>query len=402
MVEYANVHFALESLREEAAQLGREGPRVLILGPDDAGKTALAKILTGYATRVGKQPLVVNVDPNEGMLSVPGTLSVAAFKTLIDVEEGWGSSPMSGPSAVPVKLPLVYSYALADPSAEDGNIYHPVVSKVALAASGRLAEDPEARHTGLIVDTPGSIINPRSGYSTIQHLVSEFGISTILVLGSERLSSDMQRRFHGKPSSARSSSASGETISVIRLTKSGGCVDRDIGFMKAIRAAQVRAYFYGTPNLSAGVALSPRQLLVDFSDVAVYRLLAAAKQDPYSTSDGATDMFLPGGMDPDLGDAHASSSANGGTLSALRPGRIYERLTRPVPAMQNCVLAVMNVEPEPAEEEDIRDASVMGFLYVVDVDESRARMTVLAPVAGRIPQRAIVWGGWPEEIVGMA
>lgn len=401
MVEYANVHFALEALREEAAQTGREGPRVLILGPEDAGKTALAKMLTGYATRVGKQPLVVNLDPNEGMLSVAGTLSAAAFKTLIDVEEGWGSSPMSGPSAVPVKLPLVYSYALPDPSVEDGAIFHPVVSKLALAVSGRLAEDPEARYAGLIADTPSSTSNPRSGYSTIQHVVSEFSISVILVLGSERLSSDMQRRFHGKPSSSRSSSAAGETVSVIRLSRSGGCVDRDPGFMKAFRAAQVRAYFYGTPKLSASIALSPRQLQVDFSSVAVYRLIAAATRAQSSTNDGAADMFLPGGMDPLAGDAHAPST-NGGTFSSQRKGRIFERLSQPVAAMQNCVLTVMNVEPEPTEEEDIRDASVMGFLYVVDVDEARARVTVLAPVAGRIPQRAIIWGGWPEEIVGLA
>lgn len=423
MVEYVNVHFALEALREEAKQIGKEGPRVLILGPDDSGKTSLAKTLTGYATRVGNQPLVTNLDPSEGMLSIPGSLSAAAFKTLIDVEEGWGSSPMSGPSAVPVKLPLVYSYTLPDPSAQDGVIYNSVVSKLALAVSGRLAEDPEARSAGLIVDTSGSISNPRGGsasssYSTIQHIVSEFAISVILILGSERLSSDITRRFHAKPSSKPSSSTgpaavSSETISVLRLTKSGGCVSRDPNFMKAFRAAQVRAYFFGTPNLSAGISLSPHQTQVDFSTIAVYRLLAAATAASFGSSDhqpqDATDMFLPGGMDFSNDSSHAPGphTNGGGSSRTIVEGNrtttssLYQRLLTPSPQMQNCILTVMNAEPNPPDEEDIRDASVMGFLYVVEVDESRGRMSVLAPVAGRVPERAIVWGGWPEEIVGM-
>jgi len=68
--------------------------------------------------------------------------------------------------------------------------------------------------------------------------------------------------------------------------------------------------------------------------------------------------------------------------------------------MRNCVLAVMNADGE-ADEEEIRASSVIGFLYVVDVDETRCRINLLAPVAGRIPNRAIVWGSWPEEVIGM-
>ena len=160
MVDYANVHFALETLRHEAKQQGRDGgggPRVLIVGPDDAGKTSLAKILTGYAVRIGRQPMVVNVDTKEGMLSIPGTMTAAVFKTMIDVEEGWGSSPMSGPSAIPAKLPLTYYYGLPDPNEKDGEIYRSILTRLALAVSGRLSSDPETREAGIIIDTPGSI-----------------------------------------------------------------------------------------------------------------------------------------------------------------------------------------------------------------------------------------------------
>ena len=173
MVSYANLHFALEKQRDEAASAGRDGPRVLVVGPDDAGKTSLVKLLTAYATRSGRQPLAVNLDPKEGLLGVPGSLSAAAFSSIIDVEEGWGSSPTNGPSPIPVKLPLVYYYGRSNPDAYP-QIYKPIVTRLSLAVLSRLQEDTEAKVSGCLIDTPGSISQGRGGYEMIQHIVSEF------------------------------------------------------------------------------------------------------------------------------------------------------------------------------------------------------------------------------------
>lgn len=183
MAEYANVHFALETMRQEAARVGagKEGPRVLILGPEDAGKTSLTKTLTGYATKMGRQPLVVNLDPAEGMLSVPGALTATAMRSMIDVEEGWGSSPMSGPSPIPVKLPLVYFYGLPSPLDGEGSYYKAVVSRLALAVTGRMAEDQDAREAGVIVDTPGIIgLGKGASEDIIHHIVTEFSSEIML------------------------------------------------------------------------------------------------------------------------------------------------------------------------------------------------------------------------------
>lgn len=170
MVEYANLHFALENLRDASPQ----GPRVLIVGPSSSGKTSLVKILTSYAIRTGRTPIVVNTNPAEGMLSVPGSLSAATFSTLMDVEEGWGSSPTSGPSATPVKLPLVYWLGLGSPE-DDAKLFKPVCGRLALAVAGRLAEDADASKAGVIIDTCGSISAGKDGYNIISHIVSEFG-----------------------------------------------------------------------------------------------------------------------------------------------------------------------------------------------------------------------------------
>jgi len=65
MLSYANLHFALERKRQAAEDTHTSGPRVLILGSEDAGKTSLAKILTGYSIRQGRTPTVVGLDSKQ-------------------------------------------------------------------------------------------------------------------------------------------------------------------------------------------------------------------------------------------------------------------------------------------------------------------------------------------------
>lgn len=173
MSQYANTHFALENLRKEAQQRGREGPRVLVVGPNNAGKTSLVKLLTAYALRQGGQPMVINTDSREAMLSIPGTLTATPFASIIDVEQGWGSSPTSTSSPVPVKLPLCYYYGLESPE-DNTKLYRPIISRLALAVTSRLADDPDSKQTGMIIDTPGIISQGKEGYELISHIVSEF------------------------------------------------------------------------------------------------------------------------------------------------------------------------------------------------------------------------------------
>jgi polyribonucleotide 5'-hydroxyl-kinase len=59
---------------------------------------------------------------------------------------------------------------------------------------------------------------------------------------------------------------------VIRLEKSGGCVDRDETYMKAFRQAQIRAYFFGHAG-SGHDALGPNTQTVDIDDLTIYKIV---------------------------------------------------------------------------------------------------------------------------------
>ncbi|TVY39548.1 mRNA cleavage and polyadenylation factor [Lachnellula occidentalis] len=361
MVTYVNTHFALEKLRDDAIQNGGEGPRVLVVGPNNAGKTSLVKLLTAYATRMGRQPMVINTDSREALLSIPGTLTATPFASVIDVEQGWGSSPTSGPSPVPVKLPLCYYYGLASPE-DNTKLYKPILTRLALAAASRLADDPVIKGTGMIIDTPGVISQGKGGYDLISHIVSEFAVNTILVLGSERLHSEMQRRFSAYKT------RSGETITLVKLDKSGGCVDRDDTFMQQMQEAAIREYFFGDPKRT----LSPHTQQVNFDDATIYKIHEA---------NAMLSSFLPGGEEDN------------------QQIGLYENV-EPSSMMLHCLLAVMYASTRDSQE-TVRDASVMGFVYVAEVDEKKRRLKILAPLNTRITDRPMIWGSWPETTVSL-
>ena len=190
-----------------------------------------------------------------------------------------------------------------------------------------------------------------------------------MALGSERLYSDMLRRFNNQKTSG------GDLITVIKLDKSGGCVDRDEVFRQQLRQAQIREYFFG----DAKNTLSPHTQQVDFSYLNIYKLADASTE--FNSS------FLPGDYD---------SAADTSTPS------IFERITTPTPQMQNAILAIVHADPNDAQE-NIRDASVIGFVFVAEIDEKKQKVKVLVPLSGRLPNRAMIWGKWPEgigELVG--
>lgn len=86
----------------------------------------------------------------------------------------------------------------------------------------------------------------------------------------------------------------------------------------------------------------------------------------------------------------------GGETEDVAPASIFDKAAASA-SMQNGILAIMHADANDTPE-NIRDASVTGFVYVADVDEKKKKLRVLAPLSGRLPNRAMVWAAWPDGI----
>ncbi|KAJ9151088.1 mRNA cleavage and polyadenylation factor CLP1 [Coniochaeta hoffmannii] len=352
-VSYLNLHFALQNQRWRAAS-GGVGPRVLIAGAPASGKSTLARTLLALATRQdgGQQPVGVGLDPRDGMLSLPGTVSAAVFGSVMDVETGGAGvadTPSSGPAAVPVKVPVVYYYGRQRVEDEPA-AWRTAVSALAGAVRGRREVDGEVRRAGVVVDAPAVGVG-KDGVGLLVHVVEEFAVNVVVVLGSGRLNAELQKSLGQMRTSL------GEPITVVQLDKSEGVVERDEAFMQQTREAAIKEYFFG----DAKMTLSPATQQVEFGAVTIYKI-------------------------PDLSEYLADEE-------------VLEKM-EPVPEMAHWCLTVMNASVrDPLET--IRYASVMGFVYVADVEPERRRLKILAPVSGRLGDRPLVWGHWPEPHINL-
>ncbi|KAK4544389.1 hypothetical protein LTR36_004280 [Oleoguttula mirabilis] len=366
-VEWLNLHGMLETARDEAQPDG--GPRVLVVGPDHAGKSSLVRSVAAWAVKAGRTPTVVNLDPREGMLAPPGSLTAAAVASQLDVENGYGIPPISGPTVTPIQTPLIYSYPYAS-SSEKPAVYKALLTRMALSVTNKLEEDATAKQSGIIIDTPGSLNDPKSNYDILNHIVSEFNINLILSIGSEKLLNDLTRRFSmGK--------APGESVPVLRISRPGGTVERDAVYMKQLRMSQLRQYFFG----NAKEPLNPHSHSINFGELGIYR--AKSSSDASNTSTGF------GADDDDYTPNFGTTGSDGD----------FEKVT-PSAAMTGSLIAIKFC-PASSDGDAVRDSAVMGFLYVAEVDEARKKMRFLAPHPQRWGDRALVWGSWPEVVADL-
>ncbi|KAJ0049859.1 hypothetical protein NL108_005156, partial [Boleophthalmus pectinirostris] len=104
MLLYLNTHAALEQMRKQAEKDNERGPRVMVVGPTDVGKSTVCRLLLSYAVRVGRRPTFVELDVGQSGVSVPGTVSALCIERPADVEEGFS-----------VQAPLVYHFGSTTP-----------------------------------------------------------------------------------------------------------------------------------------------------------------------------------------------------------------------------------------------------------------------------------------------
>ncbi|KAF9506638.1 hypothetical protein BS47DRAFT_1378074 [Hydnum rufescens UP504] len=421
MVPYVNMHLALEQMRVLANRAARGSPeppphhesdprppRVLIIGPENSGKTSACKILVNYAVRSpGKwTPMLVNLDTNDGGHTVPGTLSATSVSSPLlasSPASTLGSTATSAPTALSSSalMPLIYWFGFAQPK-KSPILMERRMLELAEQVSQRQKLDPLGHASGVIIDSSASFASaaPFGGsgdqkYPLVKSAVDTFGVNIIVVVGHEKLHVEMQRLF-GTYTSANPS------ITIVKIPKSGGVVEIDHAYRERLHAHQLRTYFYGTPlflpknmteasaNLggeaSTELTLSPYSSVLGFDDILIYRIGGESL---------APSSALPIGAAP--------------IISETKPVRVDPAI--PGSGLMNSLLAVLTpippraasigsgaTMPEPSDEE-ILHRDVAGFLLVNAIDIPNRKMTILAPSPGSLVGRIAVTGSfeWQDQ-----
>lgn len=324
MVMYLNLHMALEQMRQKVENTESDiGPRVMIVGPGDVGKSTLCQLMLNYAVRMGRRPVFVDLDVGQGYIGIPGSMGALLIERPADIEEGF-----------PLQAPLVFHYGHVSPSPNE-KLYNKISSAIAEITKQRFEQNKKAQVSGCIINTCGWVTG--TGYRILVHAAEEFEVNVIVVLDQERTYNDLKKQF-------------GNKVQIVHLPKSGGVVVRSQETRRSCRDDRVRAYFYGKKT-----NFYPHIFEVRFADIKIFKIGAPA----------VPDSCLPLGMSPDQNETK---------LVAVQPGR----------DLKHCVLALSAAE---SLEEDLVKTNIIGFVVVNEVDLDRQMMVVLSPAPRPLPRK---------------
>nr|XP_012605365.1 polyribonucleotide 5'-hydroxyl-kinase Clp1 isoform X2 [Microcebus murinus] len=213
MLLYLNTHTALEQMRRQAEKEEERGPRVMVVGPTDVGKSTVCRLLLNYAVRLGRRPTYVELDVGQGSVSIPGTMGALYIERPADVEEGFS-----------IQAPLVYHFGSTTPGTNI-KLYNKITSRLADVFNQRCEVNRRASVSGCVINTCGWVKG--SGYQALVHAASAFEVDVVVVLDQERLYNELKRDLP-------------HFVRTVLLPKSGGVVERSKDFRRECRDERIR------------------------------------------------------------------------------------------------------------------------------------------------------------------
>lgn len=330
-----NLHFALEKMRSSSF----EGPRVLVIGDKNCGRTTLCRILCSYAIKFKSyQPMYVNLDPQQAVFSPPGCLTATPISDILDVEcSTWGQSMTSGATPLHSKQPLVKSFGL-ERIAQNKEFYLDVVEQLAQGTNDRILNDSLVRRSGALIDIP-SLSELDEDFNDLVFFAKKCKANVVVMLGITDNST--AEKIANKLSPLTGSH-------IVSLPELSGCLQAEDTYSRSLQRIAIREYFYGTPK----TVLSPYAIGVDLGDIMVYR-----PRNLLEDTEDQTNEFVP-----------VTVTANN---------------------LQHALVAITYADKK-ATPQIVQKAPLLGFGLITEVNEKRNKLRILLPVPGALPNKAMV------------
>uniref|UniRef100_A0A7E4W136 Protein CLP1 homolog n=1 Tax=Panagrellus redivivus TaxID=6233 RepID=A0A7E4W136_PANRE len=329
MVIYLNTHYALEQMRSNAiagisaGDPKAHGPRVMIAGQTDVGKSTLCRLLLNYAVRFNHTPVYVDLDLGQGSVSLPGTVSALLVSKPSEVVEGFDKAST-----------LAYPAGIINPTANEQYYLH-LIETLAATINEKCATIPRINASGVVINTCGFVKD--AGYTALLHAAKNFKIDVVIVLENERLVNNLTKDLPN-------------FVKIVHEPKSGGVEPRQTTQRQKARHDVVKSYFYGTRHtifhpftieISYGVPEEEQQLII--AKVGTEKL---------------PDSCLPVGV----------------VLEDHRTKVVKLQITSD---LKNHVLAMM--PPNAVIDQGLISTPTVGFVVVTEVDTARKTFTILSP-----------------------
>ncbi|CAF2275608.1 BnaA04g11670D [Brassica napus] len=248
MVSYLSIHNSLQVQRHRVTSSTRDyvssqGPRVIIVGDTDSGKSTLAKMLLSWAAKDGCKPTFVDLNIGQSSITIPGTIAATSVEMPVDPVEG-----------LPLHKALVHYFG-HNTATNNVRLYKYLVEELARELEEEFAINAESRRSGMVIDTMGWTSG--LGYQLLLHAIRIFNASLVIVLGQEtELVYDLNKAFKFK-----------KNVQILNLERSSGVFSRLSDFRKMLRNISIQRYFSGaTNNLTAYTKTAK------FTDMQVYRI----------------------------------------------------------------------------------------------------------------------------------
>ncbi|RLV93832.1 mRNA cleavage and polyadenylation factor CLP1 [Spathaspora sp. JA1] len=372
MDNYINLHLLLEQKRQMCIDHNIlhpnemiMGPRVLILGDSGCGKTSLSKILCGYAVKMDNCPILVNLNPRDGVFSLPGSLSATPISDSFDLETsgGYGFTTTSGSLPHNPKQPIVKNFGFSS-IRENLDLYKYQISQLGITVLSRLEQDLQVRNGGLIIDTPSLNIKD---FNIIENIVSDFQINTLVVIGNEKFSIELSKKFKHK-----------SNLDIIKVLASPGVVHVNESFIRRLQEQTIKEYFHG----STKIRLSPFKTDIDLHDnLVIYK--------PVVTRDLMSSLsFLPIGEANTAEEVDEDVKKEGGDLLE----KYYTVLQEPSSSnLDNSIIAITQLPLNNNKSaRDLLNTSVLGYVHVSKFDDEKKKLKVLLPFPGVFPRNVLI------------